>query len=172
MQVHTSAMALAKVGDFLHGNVNIPVNIAPTGPYVRFEQIDLSPRGTLVVKILDGFTLPKLLPEWPGIPDVARQPLFWMHAFFFITCEYGVSMVVNGGQPWWVEKVLLSLAWGAFLACLPSAAASIIRRTWGTRLRVCLQAQTPQPTALPVSDSFVSAVQKRLPRAGCHAMAV
>lgn len=129
-------MAVARMGDFFHGDLNVPINIAPAGPYARIDNIDLSPRGTLVVKILEGFTLPKLLPEWPGIPDVARQPLFWMHAFFFITCEYGVSMIVNGGQPWWVEKVLLSLAWGAFLACLPSAAAFLVRRTWGTRLRV------------------------------------
>ena len=128
--------ALVKVGDL---NVAVPIHVQPpTGPLVRneFERIDLSPRLNVVIKVLDGFKLPKMLPEWPGVPDVAREPLFWVHAFLFVTCEYGISMVVNRGEPWWLEKLLMSLAWGALLACLPSAAALLIRRIWGTRLRV------------------------------------
>ena len=144
MQAYTSAIAMAivKTGDLFHGNVSMAVG--PAGPWVinEFQRIDLSPQWNVVVKVLDGFTLPKLLPEWPGIPEVARQPLFWVHAFLFITCEYSVSMVVNGGQPWWVEKLLMSLAWGALLACLPSAAAVVVRRIWGTRLRT-FSAQIP-----------------------------
>ena len=51
-------------------------------------------------------------------------------------------MVVNDGQPWWVEKLLVSLAWGAVLACMPSAAAAVVRKIWGTRLRA-FSAPTP-----------------------------
>ena len=129
-------MAVARMGDLIRGDV--VMNVGPEGPWLvnEFGPFDLSPTVNLVVKVLDGFTLPKLLPEWPGIPDVARQPLFWVHAFLFITCEYGVSMVVNGGEPWWVEKLLMSLAWGALLACVPSAAAVMVRKIYGTRLRV------------------------------------
>ena len=128
--------ALVKTGNL---NVAVPINVQPpTSPLIRneFERIDLSPRLNLVIKVLDGFTIPKILPDWPGIPDVAREPLFWVHAFLFVTCEYGISMIVNRGEPWWLEKLLVSLAWGALLAFLPSAAALLIRRIWGTRLRV------------------------------------
>lgn len=155
-------MAIVKTGDMIHGSLNMAVG--PAGPWVRneFERIDLSPKLNLVVKILDGFTLPKLLPEWPGIPNIARQPLFWVHVFLFITCEYGVSMVVNSGQPWWVDKLLMSLAWGAVLACVPSAAAVFVRKIWGTRLRV-FSVQTPAASSPSCAGQLCSSCAEKAP---------
>jgi len=112
---------------------------------VEFRRIDVSPQFIFTLKILDGLTFPSLPANWSAIPKFAREPGFWVHVFLFLTCEYAVSLFVNGGKPWWLEKVLVSLAWGAVLACLPSAAALTIRRIWATRLSIYQPVAAVQP---------------------------
>ncbi len=116
----------------MHAYLNGPIIKNELG--VEFQRINIAPSLDFTLKILDGLTWPSLPASCTGIPKIAREPAFWVHVFLFITCEYGVSLLVNGGKPWWLEKVLVSLVWGAVLACLPSAAAHTIRRIWATRL--------------------------------------
>ena len=130
----------------------VEANAIINGPFmknelgVEFRRIEISPEFDLTLKILDGLTFPSLPANWTTIPKFAREPGFWIHVFLFLSCEYAVSLFVNGGKPWWLEKVLVSVAWGAVLACLPSAAALTIRRIWATRLFVYRSAAAVQPT--------------------------
>lgn len=146
-----AGMALANVSTSVsRGAVDLKAIL--NGPFmqnelgVEFRRIDVSPQFIFTLKILDGLTFPSLPANWSAIPKFAREPGFWVHVFLFITCEYAVSLFVNGGKPWWLEKVLVSLAWGAVLACLPSAAAFTIRRIWATRLSIYQPVAAVQPT--------------------------
>lgn len=107
------------------------------GPMVHLGEVNVSPTFRVVIKLFDQVTLPnfaEMLPDWPGIPPVVRQPGFWVYMFLFISCEYGVSLVVNAGQPWWLEKLLVSVAWGGLLAYLPALLAQIIRKVWASQI--------------------------------------
>ncbi|DBA76535.1 TPA: hypothetical protein ACH3X2_008590 [Trebouxia sp. C0005] len=142
-------MALAKVNipvprGAVEAIVNAPIMKTELG--FEFQRIDFNPKAVVVIKILDGLTLPSLPATWTAIPNFAREPSFWIHVFLFLSCEYAVSLFVNGGKAWWLERVLVSLAWGAMLACLPSAAAFMIRRIWATQLSIYQRIAAVQPT--------------------------
>ena len=129
----------------LHACLNGPV--MDNDVVFKFEPISISPKLNLTLQVLDGLTWPSLPANWTGVPKIAREPAFWVHVFFFVTCEYAVSLLVNKGQPCWLEKVLVSLAWGAALACLPSAAAYSVRRIWATRLQIIISNSAMQQAA-------------------------
>lgn len=129
-------MALARVTIQPDGPLAVVKNDAPI---VQLERIDVSlqPSLQVAIKMFDNVTLPnfaEMLPNWPGIPPIVRQPGFWVYAFLFVSCEYGVSLVVNAGQPWWLEKLLVSFAWGGLLALLPGLLAKVITRVWASQI--------------------------------------
>lgn len=141
-------MALARI--------NVQPNLQVDHPQCIIEPINISPTLQVAIKMFDNVTLPNIadmLPNWPGIPPVVRQPGFWVYAFLFISCEYGVSMVVNGGQPWWLEKLLVSFAWGGLLAALPGLLAKVITRVWASQISAFI---------LPIPASSTSATAGQL----------
>lgn len=122
------------------------------GPLVHLGEVNVHPTFQVAIKVFDQVTLPNFA-ELAWKSPVVRQPGFWVYMFLFISCEYGVSLVVNAGQPWWLEKLLVSVVWGGLLAYLPALLAQIIRKVWASQISAFIM---PSAANTPCSEAVGS----------------